>query len=166
MKKNLSILEIISSFIDYQVKTLKMHLYTGLQILGLVILWVVKSSTLALAFPFFVVGMVPYRLTFKLFFNPRELEAVSWQFWNANLPISGLKLLILFAAWWKACWSSCDRGRKHSKSWSIVLKFVWNADHTTEIKGSMPKIIITGSWIQNWISFVVVKSNEIFCFKS
>ena len=32
---------------------------------------------IALAFPFFVVGMVPYRLTFKLFFNRRELEAVS-----------------------------------------------------------------------------------------
>ena len=60
-----------------RVKTLKMHLFTGLQSLGLVILWVVKSSSLALAFPFFVVGMVPYRLTFKLFFNPRELEAVS-----------------------------------------------------------------------------------------
>ena len=56
---------------------MKMHLYTGLQFLGLVVLWIVKSSTLALAFPFFVVGMVPYRLTFKLFFNQWELEAVS-----------------------------------------------------------------------------------------
>ena len=54
-----------------------MHLFTGLQFLGLVVLWVVKSSSLALAFPFFVVGMVPYRLTFKLMFNQRELEAVS-----------------------------------------------------------------------------------------
>lgn len=61
----------------FQVKTLKMHLFTILQFLGLVVLWVVKSSALALAFPFFVVGMVPYRLTFKLFFTPRELEAVS-----------------------------------------------------------------------------------------
>ena len=54
-----------------------MHLFTGLQFMGLVVLWVVKSSSMALAFPFFVVGMVPYRLTFKLFFNRRELEAVS-----------------------------------------------------------------------------------------
>ena len=61
----------------FQVRTLKMHLYTGLQFLGLVVLWVVKSSSMALAFPFFVVGMVPYRLTFKIFFNKRELEAVS-----------------------------------------------------------------------------------------
>ena len=65
----------VNSF--FQVRTLKMHLYTGLQFLGLVVLWVVKSSSMALAFPFFVVGMVPYRLTFKIFFNKRELEAVS-----------------------------------------------------------------------------------------
>ena len=56
-----------------------MHLFTGLQFMGLVVLWVVKSSSMALAFPFFVVGMVPYRLTFKLFFNRRELEAVSYK---------------------------------------------------------------------------------------
>ena len=53
-----------------------MHLFTALQLACLAVLWIVKSSTLALAFPFFVVGMVPFRLTFKYFFNPRELDAV------------------------------------------------------------------------------------------
>ena len=65
-----------------------MHLFTGLQFMGLVVLWVVKSSSMALAFPFFVVGMVPYRLTFKLFFNRRELEAVSYK----NCPGNGPKI--------------------------------------------------------------------------
>ena len=65
-----------------------MHLFTGLQFMGLVVLWVVKSSSMALAFPFFVVGMVPYRLTFKLFFNRRELEAVSYK----NCPGNGSKI--------------------------------------------------------------------------
>ena len=54
-----------------------MHLFTGLQALGLAILWVVKSSFLALAFPFFVLAMIPYRMVLKFIFTPRELEAVS-----------------------------------------------------------------------------------------
>ena len=45
--------------------------------LGLAILWAVKSSSYALAFPFFVVAMIPYRLGLKCFFSPRELDAVS-----------------------------------------------------------------------------------------
>jgi solute carrier family 4 anion exchanger 2 len=60
-----------------RVKTWKMHLFTGVQCIGLSVLWIVKSSTLALAFPFFVVGMVPLRMALKFIFSPRELEAVS-----------------------------------------------------------------------------------------
>ena len=59
-----------------------MHLFTGLQFLCLAVLWIVKSSSLALAFPFFVVGMVPFRLTFKYIFNPRELDAVNYKMSN------------------------------------------------------------------------------------
>ena len=55
-----------------------MHLFTGLQLVCLAVLWIVKSSTLALAFPFFVVGLVPFRMTLKYLFNPRELDAVSF----------------------------------------------------------------------------------------
>ena len=64
-------------FSPKKVKTWKMHLFTILQTLGLVILWIVKSSALALAFPFFVLGMVPYRMAFKFIFTSMELEAVS-----------------------------------------------------------------------------------------
>lgn len=59
-----------------QVRTWKMHLYTGLQFTGLAILWAVKSSPAALAFPFFVLGMVPYRMVLRFIFNNKELEAV------------------------------------------------------------------------------------------
>ena len=59
-----------------RVKTWKMHLFTILQTIGLVVLWVVKSTSVALAFPFFVVAMIPYRWTFKFFYTQRELEAV------------------------------------------------------------------------------------------
>jgi hypothetical protein len=49
---------------------------------GLGILWAVKSSAIALAFPFFVVAMVPLRLSLEylpkpLKFTPQELEEVS-----------------------------------------------------------------------------------------
>ncbi len=59
-----------------RVKTLKMHLYTVCQVVGLGVLWAVKSSAIALAFPFFVVAMIPYRLCLKFLFTPRELDAV------------------------------------------------------------------------------------------
>ena len=60
-----------------QVKTWRMLMYTGLQGLGLVILWVVKSTAAALAFPFFVVAMIPFRYVLKFIFSEQELDAVS-----------------------------------------------------------------------------------------
>jgi solute carrier family 4 anion exchanger 2 len=59
-----------------RVPTFKMHLYTGVQIFGLAVLWAVKSSPIALFFPFFVVAMVPLRMVLKFFYTPTELEAV------------------------------------------------------------------------------------------
>jgi len=57
------------------VKTSRMVLFTVLQALGLVVLWVVKSiSAIALAFPFFVVLMIPYRMSFKYIFSQKELD--------------------------------------------------------------------------------------------
>ena len=86
-----------------------MHLFTGLQLVCLAVLWIVKSSTLALAFPFFVVGLVPFRLTLKYLFNPRELDAVSFSLyqlyfvftnslhlhysWMVSMPVSSLKTI-------------------------------------------------------------------------
>eukprot|EP00096_Caligus_rogercresseyi_P010281 TRINITY_DN3693_c0_g1_i3.p1 TRINITY_DN3693_c0_g1~~TRINITY_DN3693_c0_g1_i3.p1 ORF type:complete len:772 (-),score=126.01 TRINITY_DN3693_c0_g1_i3:63-2378(-) len=59
-----------------KVKTWKMHLYTFCQATGLIILWVVKSTNAALAFPFFVIGMIPFRYTLKFLFNEKELDAL------------------------------------------------------------------------------------------
>ena len=56
-----------------------MHAYTVVQLVGLGILWLVKDSPAALAFPFFVVLMVPLRMTLKYFFTEEELEAVCYK---------------------------------------------------------------------------------------
>lgn len=55
----------------------KMHFYTMVQVLALAILWSVKSSNFSLAFPFFLIMMVPLRQRLTMFFNPRELNAVN-----------------------------------------------------------------------------------------
>lgn len=56
-----------------------MHMYTGFQCLGLAILWTVKTfPEIALFFPFFVVAMIPLRLSLKFLYSYRELDAVSW----------------------------------------------------------------------------------------
>ena len=55
-----------------------MNLYTFLQLLGLVLLWIVKSTKAALAFPFFVVAMIPYRnYLLPGIFTEKELNAVN-----------------------------------------------------------------------------------------
>ena len=59
-----------------KMKTWRMHMFTILQLIGLIILWVVKSSAAALAFPFFVMAMIPYRWSMKFLFSPSELDAV------------------------------------------------------------------------------------------
>jgi len=56
------------------VKTWRMLLFTGLQAVGLIVLWIVKSTKAALAFPFFVVAMIPYRYLLKFLFTDFELE--------------------------------------------------------------------------------------------
>lgn len=59
-----------------RVRTWRMHLYTVLQAIGFITLWIVKSTSAALAFPFFVVGMIPFRLSFRLIFSKQELDAL------------------------------------------------------------------------------------------
>ncbi|XP_018565326.1 band 3 anion transport protein isoform X2 [Anoplophora glabripennis] len=59
-----------------KVKTAKMHLFTFIQLICLVILWVVKSTKASLAFPFFLILMVPLRAHLKHFFSQRELRAL------------------------------------------------------------------------------------------
>ncbi|XP_014270273.1 band 3 anion transport protein isoform X3 [Halyomorpha halys] len=59
-----------------RVQTLKMHLFTMIQLMCLVILWVVKSSQISLAFPFFLILMVPLRAQMRYIFSPMELRAL------------------------------------------------------------------------------------------
>lgn len=54
----------------------KMHVYTMVQVFALAVLWTVKSSSFSLAFPFFLIMMVPLRQQLTHFFNPREINAV------------------------------------------------------------------------------------------
>lgn len=55
----------------------KMHVYTLVQVFALVVLWAVKSSRFSLAFPFFLIMMVPLRQRLSMFFNSREINAVN-----------------------------------------------------------------------------------------
>nr|CAD7460116.1 unnamed protein product [Timema tahoe] len=60
-----------------RVHMMKMHLFTFVQIMCLAILWVVKSTRISLAFPFFLVLMIPLRAQLKHIFTPQELRVVS-----------------------------------------------------------------------------------------
>lgn len=58
-----------------RVRTLRMHLYTFTQLSLLVVLWVVKSTEAALAFPFLLILLVPLRLKLLTFiFTEKELH--------------------------------------------------------------------------------------------
>ena len=57
------------------VRTWRMHMFTIIQLLGLAILWTVKSiPSIALAFPFFVVSMIGVRWILKFLFTEKELD--------------------------------------------------------------------------------------------
>ncbi|KYB28886.1 Anion exchange protein 3-like Protein [Tribolium castaneum] len=53
-----------------------MHLFTFIQLMCLVVLWTVKSTEASLAFPFFLILMVPLRSYLTRIFSPRELRAL------------------------------------------------------------------------------------------
>lgn len=60
-----------------RVKTSRMHLYTIIQISCLAVLWGVKSwKQISLAFPFFLMLLIPTRMQLKRIFSESELEAV------------------------------------------------------------------------------------------
>lgn len=60
-----------------RVPTWKMHIFTMAQVLSLSVLWAVKSSSFSLAFPFFLIMMVPLRQQMNKYFTAKELNAVS-----------------------------------------------------------------------------------------
>ncbi|XP_075230132.1 anion exchange protein Ae2 isoform X2 [Lycorma delicatula] len=59
-----------------RVQTYKMHLFTIIQLLCLVLLWIIKSTPASLAFPFVLILMVPLRAQLRCMFTPAELRAL------------------------------------------------------------------------------------------
>ncbi|XP_071552429.1 anion exchange protein 2-like isoform X2 [Panulirus ornatus] len=60
-----------------KVRTLKMHAFTGIQFVMLVVLWVVKQSPAALCFPFVLMLLIPMRLYLLPYgFTSAELSAL------------------------------------------------------------------------------------------
>ncbi|XP_059613187.1 anion exchange protein 3 isoform X2 [Phlebotomus argentipes] len=59
-----------------RVPTWKMHIFTFTQAAALAILWGVKSSSFSLAFPFFLIMMVPLRHKLGTYFTASELNAL------------------------------------------------------------------------------------------
>lgn len=64
--------------IPMQVRTLRMHLFTGLQLACLAVLWAVMSTVASLAFPFILILTVPLRMCLlSRIFTDREMKCVS-----------------------------------------------------------------------------------------
>ncbi|VVC86181.1 unnamed protein product [Leptidea sinapis] len=59
-----------------RVPTFKMHLFTLIQVAGVCILYAVKSSRFSLTLPFFLVLMVPLRMSLSYIFTPLQLRAL------------------------------------------------------------------------------------------
>lgn len=49
------------------------HLFTGVQLVCLALLWIVKSSAIGIAFPFFVAMLVPVRMALGRWMNPEHI---------------------------------------------------------------------------------------------
>lgn len=65
--------------LSLQVKTWRMNMFTLAQLGCIVALWVVKSTTASLAFPFILIMTVPLRrLILSRIFEERELQAVGY----------------------------------------------------------------------------------------
>ncbi|XP_071822453.1 band 3 anion transport protein-like isoform X3 [Apostichopus japonicus] len=59
------------------VKLWKIHIFTLIQVICLAVLWAVKNSDIAIAFPFFLILLVVFRHCLKFFiFNDMDLEAL------------------------------------------------------------------------------------------
>jgi len=59
-----------------KVSPAKLHLFTAIQLAGLVVLWIVKTSSLAMLFPLFIALLVPLRLVLNKFFDAKDLAAL------------------------------------------------------------------------------------------
>lgn len=52
------------------------HVYTGVQLVCLTVLWIIKSSAIAIVFPLFIAALVPIRLLLNRFIQPKYLAAL------------------------------------------------------------------------------------------
>ncbi|XP_048004593.1 anion exchange protein 3 isoform X2 [Leguminivora glycinivorella] len=59
-----------------RVPTWKMHMFTLVQLTGIIVLFTVKSSRFSLALPFFLVMMIPLRMSLAYLFTPLQLRAL------------------------------------------------------------------------------------------
>lgn len=72
-----------------QVRTMRMHLFTALQLLCLALLWAVMSTAASLAFPFILILTVPLRMVvLTRIFTEREMKCVSNLALLSLLPVS------------------------------------------------------------------------------
>ncbi|KAG5841837.1 hypothetical protein ANANG_G00171210 [Anguilla anguilla] len=59
------------------VRTLRMHLFTGIQMVCLAVLWAVMSTVASLAFPFVLILTVPIKMfLMQRIFTPREMQCL------------------------------------------------------------------------------------------
>ena len=59
-----------------QVPNRQIHLFTAIQLLCLVILWITKASIIGILFPLFIALLVPVRFLLNRFFDPQHLLAL------------------------------------------------------------------------------------------
>ena len=52
-----------------KVPAAKLHTFTAVQLVGLAVLWIVKTSAIALLFPLFIALLVPLRLLLNKYFR-------------------------------------------------------------------------------------------------
>lgn len=72
-----------------QVSTLRMHLFTLIQIVCLAVLWVVKMSPFSLALPFVLILTIPLRMLMTgTLFTAMEMKCVRT---SLNLFVSSLR---------------------------------------------------------------------------
>ncbi|KAJ8253106.1 hypothetical protein GJAV_G00209190 [Gymnothorax javanicus] len=73
-----------------KVKTWRMNMFTGIQLVCIALLWVVKSTVASLAFPFILIMTVPLRrLVLTRIFEERELKALDSEEDSPNFDEDG-----------------------------------------------------------------------------
>lgn len=71
-----------------QVRTWRMHLFTCIQMVCLVVLWSVMSTQASLAFPFVLILTVPVKMfVLPRVFNEREMACVSYPLVQPPVPL-------------------------------------------------------------------------------